>query len=224
MRHRFATGLLNGWDDPPYAWLQAVQRHARYVWVRLAGLNEHEYAENGTHVMQWESAASRLCPNRGTCAFLVIQFNRVSRNPPWRFGLSNPSQARRRWPETMVLADRLDVLLRIIRAGQPHPVGVFADDFAARWLAESGFLPDTVVLDNPIISLDEARGRWAKLFARPGYSRLSHWPSLGAWESWGMHFDVEQIAGGVPSPCRHATWRSLSPQEIAHCRERIPAL
>lgn len=233
MRLRFASQLLNGWDDPSHRWLREVRRRARFVWVRLAGLNEVQFVStpprdhdgDAPHLVRWEEAASCLCTERITCAYLVVYFHRLS--PKWPGGepIGTFTDARRRWGRTMVVAERLEVLLRTIRVSQPHPVGVFAEDFSARWLAASGFIPYQTVLDNPMISASEADGAFAPLFNAPGYIRASRWPALGGFDTWGMHFDMGELvafSAGVPSRCRHARWNSLTEAETAAGRARGP--
>lgn len=238
MRLRFRTQVLNGWNQPEYGWLREVRRHAAFVWVRLAGLNAGTEERDHRRMIGWEQAASKMCPNSRTCAYLLVVFHGTTpfRGPDGRQfagpalvrrGMGTPGAARARWGRSMVIAERVGVLLRLLQAEQPHPIGVFAEDFSARWLAESGFLPDLLVLDNPMVSLVEAQGRYAALFSRPGYVRRSRWPAMGEWDFWGMHFREEDLVGeaiGLPSRTRHTLWWTVGRAELDACRRERPIL
>lgn len=229
MRARFASQVLDGWEEPDPVWLQVVRRRARFLWVRLCGINELDLGPDDRATIDWEKAAGRLHFRRETCAYLVVKFNRgVKHRPgvstPFRreHGLRNAAEARGHWAHASGVPERVGLLLRVLRLSQPHELGVFAEDFSARWLADSGFAPRAVVLDNPVVSQDEATGRYAGLFSRPGCVRASRWPALGRFDFWGMHFPSEQLVGGLPSDCRHGLWPRLSRAQVDACHAGLP--
>src|SRR2546425_5555156 len=123
-RDRFATQVHNGWEDLDWKWLREVSGHARWLWVRVAGLSEVWFKnQDDPTVITWEGAASALTPIRATAAYLLIDFS----FDPIRLGFRLPKAeaiSQLRWEKSMVLHHRLGELLRLLREMQPHRIGL----------------------------------------------------------------------------------------------------
>lgn len=223
---RFRTVIANGFHELDRAWLREVRKNAKFVWIRFAGLSGVKPATAGSRLVSgWERVATAMADSR-RCAYLYVQFGRtIAGEIPQvgqfqSFGLGTGHSSAREvgksillWPQTMgAVADRVASIIHQVRIEQPWDLGVFAEDFSARWVLKSAVRPDRIVLDNPILSAGEAAA--SDLLRRHFFVRSSHWADLRWFDSWQLHFPAEQLLAGQPSSRRHGWW---SPKD----RERI---
>lgn len=214
---RFRAQLVNGWDDPDQVWLREVRRHARFVWIRILGLNEVQPTER--LIERWEGAAIRLAGaagHRGVKAFIVLRFSR--RRARWGGLQGKGRMARELWWDCDSIAERVLWWCRTMRAAQPHPVGAFAEDFSARWLRGLTLPPDLLVLDGPMLTAAEADGNPA--YHALGYVRRARWSALREFSAWGLPFGPGELLAadrGVPVGLPHGVWGRLRLSELSAC-------
>jgi len=195
--------LWYDWD--PY-WIREVKARPNIKWiaVRITGLAVHDRwcgtyrigrPADDDNFRRWSLFVNRTLPRR-SLATAVIQphhlpshGNELKRGAAFRPGLKTYLD----WPATMDLHYRLGLMLRMLRAETGAFIIAHVEDFAARWLLASDFVPDMWVMDTPMIGAEESTELWMKPMQRPGYMRWSTWPRMRHYRWFGMHLSPDDL-------------------------------
>lgn len=219
MTIRFRTLPHKGWSPLDPIWLSHVQSKARFCWVRFVGLNERagiHPASNDRNVLKWEQAACKFTGRfmgKFPSAYLWVYFRRSHlANPKLPNTGWNPAQqtidfseaCRKRWHVHAPIAGEIRRIMHQLRQQTPCRLGIFAEDFSARWLMESGFVADLTILDTPMVSIGEARD--SALLKGEVHVRSAWWPQMDRYDRWGLPFPESELLPGTPSHKRHGLW------------------
>lgn len=198
----YRTQYLRLGSDPDHAWLRDVAAHGRAVAVRFTGMTWNDRARqpdrDGWEIRSWE-AAMRAITGKSSTAFLIVHMDRLTgcgSDFRWRDWLHKGERVLAIWREVRSLTGLLPTVLHV-------------EDFAARWALEAGVRPEWWLMDNPMVSVDEARERWSTPLERPGLLRRS--PLSQPWGVIGMHFPIEEwLVYGLPERPRVWDRRSVA--------------
>lgn len=222
MRRRFRTLVQYPWRDWEKGYLREIGANAKMVVVRVVGLFREDvwptcYTPNATETIQWELAMQRLfrpAHRFPLTAHVILQFRRCASptNPmvvDSQYDFAHNTRLWAQWSKTLSLSYRLGYMLTTLRHGCGGlPFVLHVEDWSVRWAADSGFIPDRWLLDNPFISRGEIEDRWPKAFSRPAILRQSRLSRLSRWDHWNMHLRrTELLALEAPSTTLpHGEW------------------
>lgn len=177
--------------------------HADVIWVLIPGLcgtqmipkagRDRAFFRSMARMVRWQNEHRRV--NFG---FLLAEFKDYKfqgRRRPINKGLTGRTMWRTiEYDLVRRVADVLEELRRLFPSSE---IAVTVEDFSARWLWRSGFIPTYTVMDVPLISKQEASD-WA-LWSRGEYAavRDSSFMFDVEWQWWRMPFTLhDRLSAG----------------------------
>lgn len=215
LRPRFRTQMQWLWHDWNDDWIFEVASTAHSVWVRLGGFwldsfDHWRIDPDAPAVVGWERMVTAAAPGRAPVAFVWVTprshaagLDHVSRGQATPQG----TEGWRRWLSWERNRTRVGDLLYDLRVRTGLPIAVHAEDLSARWVLGADFRPERLLLDNPIVTVQEAATCFARNLAVPGWVRRSAFPDLIPVNHWRFKAsEPHWLASHLGITGRHGEW------------------
>jgi len=211
----FRTFIQDGWSDWHPLFVRELRLHAKWVVVRVPGLFPERLTSlrdiDGSHTRSWEGAMKRcLAPYNRRVALCVLVFRRFPHpSRPLEPGqlFCSGDRLRTRWAELDGVAERLSLMVRLLRAETGCDLALHVEDFSARWAMLSDIKPGLWIMDNPFIGAAESSDQWSRVLSAQAVVRHSDLPQMARWHTWRHHLRPAELLHmplGVSG--RHGLW------------------